>query len=415
MALVTEAEAPMLYTSSFLRMSIAHFFTVSSFGSFFLFPLFILGHGGSKADTGIIMGVFGLASVLSRPWISNMIDRMGRKRSYLMGTLIMAALPLAYLSFRGDLEGFYLPLLLVRVFHGVGLAIIFTAAFTYIADIVPEGRLNEGIGMFGVTGLAGLAAGPAISEVIIQSYGFSECFVFASLMAMVGWLVAYRLPESYVRQPETTGRSFFSVLGQKKSLTVAFIALLFGIGLSASGTFVSPYARERDLAFITIYYLSYSSAAILTRIVGGRIADRVGEERVIPYALILTGSGMLLLLFLGGLPTLALAGFMTGCGHGFLFPCLNALAVRDEPVEIRGKVTGVFTGSIDAGALAGAVSLGFIGEWAGYRALFLTASLALFAGLGVLKFVAFRAGGTGTERIHAGGLPESAIKDLHSP
>ena len=132
-------------------MSFANLFNVSSFGAFFLFPLFIINHGGSKSDIGIIMGVFALSAVLCRPWISDMVDRIGRKKSYTIGCIIMSVVPVMYLFFRGDLSSFYFPLILVRILHGVGLAICFTASFTYIADIVPEERLNEGIGMFGAT------------------------------------------------------------------------------------------------------------------------------------------------------------------------------------------------------------------------------------------------------------------------
>ena len=82
---------------------------------------------------------------------------------------------------------------------------------------------------------------------------------------------------------------------------------------------------------------------------------------------------------------LILSGLFFGCGHGFLFPCLNTLAVRNEPAQIRGKITGVFTGSIDAGVFAGSIILGFIGEWAGFRALFLVAGLCFVAGFGFYK------------------------------
>jgi dipeptide/tripeptide permease len=91
---------------------------------------------------------------------------------------------------------------------------------------------------------------------------------------------------------------------------------------------------------------------------------------------------ILLILPLSG-PLLLASGLVTGCGHGFLFPSLNSLAIRDEPRHIRGKVTGVFTGSIDAGAFAGSVVLGYIGEWAGFPLLFLTAGAALLLGWGV--------------------------------
>jgi MFS family permease len=61
------------------------------------------------------------------------------------------------------------------------------------------------------------------------------------------------------------------------------------------------------------------------------------------------------------------------------------MAIRDEPISIRGKITGVFTGSIDAGVFVGSIILGYIGDWAGFRALFLAAGLVILAGLGVYK------------------------------
>jgi MFS family permease len=374
-----------LYSSPFLMMAFANFFTVSSFGSFFLFPLFITNHGGSKADIGIAMGAFTLSSVLCRPWISEMIDRVGRKKSYTIGCLIMSLLPPAYLFLQGDIVDFFLPLMLIRLLHGIGLAICFTASFTYIADIVPETRLNEGIGMFGITGLSGLAIGPVIAEIIILKFGFSIFFLSASGMAVLGLLIHLAIPESYVNDSFEHSQPFFSVLVKKRVLTVAIMALIFGFGLAAVGGFVAPFAKERHLAFASIYYLSYSSAAIATRFLWGRLTDRIGEERVIPYALVLSGSGLLILILPGGNMVLTVSGLMAGCGHGFLFPCLNSMAVRNAPIAIRGKITGVFTGGIDAGAFLGSIILGYVGEWAGFRAIFLSAGISLLAGLAIYR------------------------------
>lgn len=376
----------MLYSPSFITMAFSNLFTVSSFGTFFLFPLFIASNGGSKSDIGIIMGVFALSSVLCRPWISDMIDRIGRKKSYTIGCTIMSILPLIYLLFRGNLSHFYLFLILVRIVHGVGLAICFTATFTYIADIVPEERLNEGIGMFGVTGLTGLAIGPVIGEIIITEFGFSVFFLTATGMATLGLMIHLPLSESFVNDSQKSSQSFFTVLAKRKILFVALLAFLFGFGLAATGSFVSPFAKEQGIAFISLYYISYSSAAVLTRLLGGRLADRVGEDRIIPYALTLTGGGLLILMLLGGNSILALSGLMSGCGHGFLFPCLNSIAIRNEPIDIRGKIIGVFTGGIDAGAFVGSIILGYIGQWAGFQALFFAAGLTLFIGFGVQRF-----------------------------
>jgi predicted MFS family arabinose efflux permease len=240
--------------------------------------------------------------------------------------------------------------------------------------------------MFGTTGLAGLAIGPVIAEVIIKGFGFSTFFLAASGLGAVGLLLQLLLPESYINASHESSQSFFSVLlKDSRMITVALLALLFGFGLAAAGSFVSPLAKERNLAFVSLYFVSYSFAAVLTRVLGGRFADKVGEERVVPHALILVGAGLLALIFTRGTEVLVLSGLMSGCGHGFLFPCLISLAIRNEPISIRGKITGVFTGGIDAGAFVGSATLGYIGEWAGFSWLFLVAGLAVLSGLGVFR------------------------------
>jgi MFS family permease len=376
-----------LYTPSFFLIAAANLFTVSSFGAFYLFPLFILSHGGSKADIGVAMGSFALASVVFRPWISEMIDRLGRKRSYTLGTLLMTVMPLTYLSLQGQVGDFYAPLVLFRVLHGAGLAICFTAVFTYVADIIPTSRLNEGLGMFGVTGLSGLAIGPILGELAIKRMGFQGFFWTATTMATLGLLLHLPISESIGSRSSEPVPSFFSVLKRRKILAVAILSAIFGFGLSASGGFVAPLASERHLGPVSVYYFCYSLTAVLTRFSGGRLADRIGERRLLPHGMVLAALGLMALMIPGGVWILVAAGLLSGGGHGFLFPCLNAIAVRDEPFHLRGKITGAFTGGMDVGAFVGSIALGYVGDWLGFEALFLVAGLALLAGLAIQKAI----------------------------
>ncbi|HBD06874.1 MAG TPA: MFS transporter [Syntrophobacteraceae bacterium] len=370
-----------LYTAPFLLMGLANFSSIASFACFYLFPLFLVDRGASQTDVGLIMGSFSLSAVLCRPWVAAMIDRFGRKRSLTVGTLIMTVVPLAYIGLRGGLHETYVFLLLIRIFHGIGLALCSTAVFTYIVDIIPTSRLNEGLGIFGVSGLIGLAVGPVLAEMVIYQWGFTFHFLLASLLGLVAMASHLGLRESYVKPEHEASPSFFHLFRRKKLLMVAVLAALFGIAAAASGGFVAPYAKTLQLRFVAVYYVSYSLAAVLTRFGGARLGDRIGEHRLLPYALILSGTGLLLMTLLHGSAILALAGLLSGCGHGFLCPSLNALAVRDEPISIRGKVTGFFTGSIEAGVFLGSLLLGYVGDWLGFRALFLAAGCAVLLGL----------------------------------
>ena len=373
----------MLYTPAFAALFFANLFLVASFATFFLFPLFITGHGGSHQDIGIIMGIFALASALCRPWISEMVDRLGRKRSYTIGCIIMTLMPLLHLLLKGTISDYYLFLLLLRIIHGVGLAICFTAIFTFIVDLIPVNRLNEGIGMFGTSGLIGMAIGPLIAEPILQNFGFPAFFLTASGLAGAALLLQSPVSDKHhLQQIEIEpSPSFFTLLKTRKQLISGGLALLFGFGLAATGNFIAPFAQEREVSYIATYYLAYSFAAVGVRFLAGRMADRIGENQIIPWGLSLAAGGLLLVPLVHGNLLLLTVGFIFGIGHGLLFPALNAMAVRNEPYAVRGKVTGIFTGGIDAGVFCGAMILGVIGEMAGFTALFICAGLTVLSGL----------------------------------
>lgn len=372
-----------LYTPAFISLFLANLCMVASFTAFFLFPLFITEHGGGEREIGIIMGIFALASATCRPWISEMIDRLGRKRSFTIGSIIMTLLPLLHMFLDGPLDSFYLPLLLMRVVHGIGLAICFTAVFTFVADIIPEGRLNEGIGMFGVSGLVGMAIGPALAEPILENFGYNAFFLTAAALAACALLLHLPLkvedhPEQHLVQDAP---SFFALLKQRKFLLVGGLAMVFGVGLAATNNFVAPMAQQRNLQHISLYYLVYSGAAVSVRFYAGRLADRVGEKQILPWGLGLAAAGLLLLPLVTADTLLIFSGLLFGTGHGLIFPTLNAMAIRDEPYAVKGKITGIFTGGIDSGIFAGSLILGLVGEWLGLSSLFVCAGLLVLFGL----------------------------------
>ncbi|SHJ22551.1 Predicted arabinose efflux permease, MFS family [Malonomonas rubra DSM 5091] len=378
----------MLYTPAFASLFAANLSLVASFAAFFLFPLFITDHGGSQRDIGIIMGCFALASALCRPWVSEMIDRFGRKRSYSLGCTIMTLMPLLHLFFSGPLTSFYLPLLLLRAVHGIGLAICFTAVFTFIVDLIPEGRLNEGIGMFGTSGLIGLAVGPMIAEPVLSNFGYNAYFLTAAGLAGFGLLVHLPLrdPHHGRQHADSPAVSFFALLKQRKLLVSACLALVFGFGLAATGNFIAPLAQDRQLELISLFYLSYSCAAVGIRFFSGRLADRIGEQQIIPWGFYLAAGGLIVVPFVGNDLLLGVCGFIFGIGHGLLFPAINSMAIRDEPYSVRGKVTGIFTGGIDSGSFVGALILGQLGDLFGYTVLFFCAATIVLSGRWIFSY-----------------------------
>jgi len=157
-------------------------------------------------------------------------------------------------------------------------------------------------------------------------------FIASGMMATLALFIHLPIAETFVHDLRKTPISFFTVLKVREYRSLP-TSSLFGFGLAASNGFVSLLpVRGKSHSFLCIT-LPILRSAVLTRLLGVRLADRLGEERIIPYAMILTGLGLAGLVFLSGSLILVLAGLMAGCGHGFLYPALNALAIRNGSTQ----------------------------------------------------------------------------------
>jgi MFS family permease len=373
-------EKQQLMAPRFLWLLAANLGMWIAIGSFYLFPLFVVGMGGAKVDIGILMGVMPLVSVLVRPWASEMVDRGGRRPVLAAGCALMGGAVLACLFFQGPIASVFYPHLLLRIVFGVGFSLGMVASFTLAADLTPHTRLNEGLGIFGTMGLLGAALGPITAEWLIFRFGFWALFTGAGVMFGVALIFIALIGAAAADPHPARTDSFLATLRYPTIFWLALIGLCFGIGFAAQGGFVAPYAQSKGMLAST-YFAAYSTAAIIARLIGGRLSDRLGEQHVIPVALIAGGLGFALLIPIGSVAGLMAAGFLSGIGHGLIVPTLLAAGVRGIPAHGRGKATGVLTGGLDTGLSLGSILLGQIGDWFGYPALFATAVAGMGVGL----------------------------------
>ncbi len=379
--LETLSKAP-LYTREFVLLLASGLLLTTGIGVFYLFPLYVLELGGSKSDIGILMGIMSLSAVALRPWTSGLVDHLGRKGSMAVGGLLMIAVSIAHLFFDGPIGQVYPILVFLRLIFGTGIALCIIASLTMAADLAPVSRLNEGLGVFGVMPLMGIAIGPVVGESIIHQWGFNALFLVAAVFFTAGFFFLLPLKDNF-RETDVEARSgFMTALRIGLVWRMAFICLCFGVAFAAHGGFVAPFAKAGAMP-VSAYFVSYSTAAVISRLFGGKLADRFGEKRLIPVALMIAGTGFVCLIQVSSTVGLAGTGFVAGLGHGLLFPSLIALTIRPIAAANRGKVTGILTGGVDTGLFLGSLTMGQLGEIFGFPAIFATAAGAIFLGLGV--------------------------------
>ena len=370
-----------IFTGSFLLLLACSLLLQVGMGVFYLFPLFVLDIGGNKADIGILMGAMSLAAVFARPWVSNFVDRIGRKRGLVTASFLLMSVSLLHLFFTGPIDQTYPFLLILRLIFGTGLALSFVSGLSMAADLAPESRLTEAIGFFGVTPLVGIALGPVVGEALIHLWGFNAVFYAGFCIFMVAFLSLMTMRDRFNRitTHDRTAGTFFKVLQISLVWRMTVICICFGVAFAAHASFVAPFAQMHALP-VSVYFVSYSLAAIFSRVAGGYLANRFSEIRVMPAALVLAGVGFFGLIGVSSISGLIVTGLLAGMGHGLLFPSLISVTLHPIPAYQRGKVNGALTGGFDAGVFAGALIMGQLGELFGFPIIFFMAGVFIVLG-----------------------------------
>jgi len=369
-----------LFTKEFIILMFCSLLLITGVGVFFLFPLFILDRGGDKTDIGFLMGIMALSAVLTRPWTSELVDQIGRKRSFFGAVLVLTSVSIAHLFCNGIIGEIYPALVCLRFVFGASVGLGIIATLTLAADLASGPRLNEGLGIFGLMPMVGLAIGPIAGEMIVNRYGLDGMFIAAALFFFSGGIMITQVKERFAPSSGVTRGNFIRALKFPVVWRMACICFYFGLAFAAHVGFVAPFAKSIHLS-ISLYFGFYSAAAVLSRLFVGRLAGLFGEMRIIPVALVFSGLGFITLTQITSSLGLMGAGFVSGLGHGLLFPCLLALTIRPIAIADRGKVTGVITGGVDLGLFIGSLIMGQLGYYFGFQAIFSAAALTMFVGL----------------------------------
>jgi len=373
-----------LFPTRFWIAWFANLFQSMAFFMFVYFSVFLEGLGASEGEIGLIVGTMAFAGIAARPMVGREMDRLGRRPVILAGGVVNVAVMLLYLTVTSLGPWVYA----VRVIHGVAEAALFTALFTYGADIVPEDRRTQGLALFGVSGMLPLALAGVIGDVVLGSAGFDALFLVAAGLALASLVLSTTLPESVEIMdgtPPPVG-AFRAALAQRDLLPVWWVTLVFATALTGYFTFLSVYIEESGRGSIGPFFGAYAGTAIVLRLAAGWLPDRVGQKRVLIPALLLVAAGFVVLSADSGTAALIVAGVMCGTGHGYAFPILYAFVVSRSRERHLGSASAVFTGLFDLGSFVGAPALGVVIEMAGYPAMFLTAAVWIGAGLTVFAW-----------------------------
>ncbi len=336
-----------------------------TFALFVHYAGFLAELGADEVTIGLIVGVGSIGSLIVRPNVGYLMDRIGRRPLIHLGN----AVNVVSLGLLTTVESLSWWVYTLTVVHGVAEAILFTALMTYGADVVPATRRTEGLALFGVAGQLPIALGGLAGDFILRRGDFDDLFWVAAVVGLFALLAGLPLPETR-RSDLEPAKGFFYAIRQRGLSPLWLVSAAFSLALISYFTFLKTYVESRGFGSVGTFFALYSITAIALRVGGSRVPARFGEQRVLVISLLTLAGGTFLLAFADGSAAVNLAGVACGAGHGYSFPILYSLVVTRSSETERGAALSGFLSFFPLAGLLGGPALGAVIRSAGYTVMY---------------------------------------------
>jgi len=373
-----------IWNVNFIIMMIANFFVVNSYLSLTpIFPIYVGELGYTQDIVGIVTGMFIVTAMLSRPFAGKVLDAGHRKDTYLAGQLISIVAIVFYAYAHSALS-----LALLRLFHGIGIGIVTTAANTIAVSFIPKERMSEGVGYFGLGTVLSMAIAPTLGLYLIEMRNFHDTFLAAAGMCAVGSLLALLVRYEQSAERLSIGAAFHTrmELIEKSAVKPAVVGSFAGITFGVTSSYIAAYGMEREVEHIGLFFTVLALAIVISRPIAGRLADRRGFGYAIIPGILIQMTAMAILFVADTLLLFLLAAAVLGVGSGATQSTLTAMAVHRVAPQRRGAAVSTFYLGLDLAAGLGPMLGGITASYVGYSSMYLYTIVPIVIALLVYLF-----------------------------
>ncbi|MBC5993628.1 MFS transporter [Pontibacter cellulosilyticus] len=313
---------------------------------------------GGEEYKGLIISLFTLTAGLSRPFSGKLADKIGRIPVMMVGGAICILTGLLY-PVTGSVAAF----LLLRFVHGFSTGFTPTGTSAYVADVVPAEKRGEAMGLLGLAGSLGMAAGPALGGAIANQFSVNTMFYASSVTAFLSVAVLVRMHET-VDNPHRFRMGLLRISRQElfeprvwgPSFVMLFSTFAFGTILTIIPDF-SEYLGIRNKG---LFFTSFTVSSLAIRFLAGRASDKYGRINVLRVSTGLLALAMVAVGLSTSATQLLLAGVVFGVAVGMNSPTVYAWTIDLSHEAHRGRAMATMYIALEAGIGLGALCSGWL-------------------------------------------------------
>lgn len=333
-------------------------------------PQYAHAFGVSNAAASGIVSAFALMRLVGAPLAGRVLTRLGERRTYTVGILVVAASTGAC-----ALAANYPQLLILRGLGGLG-SIMFTVAATALMIKVSPVEARGRVSSINAAGfLAGNLAGPVLGA-LVAGFGLRAPFIFyfATLVvaATVVWFALRRSPLAGARTDDPDRET----LALATSLRLPHYRVLLGSGFAFGWTsygvrvsvvplFIAA-AFSGDAAVAAWALAAYAAGNAVLILPSGKWNDTVGRRPMLVLGMLVSAVGYAAF---PAMPDIVLACgtmFLAGAGSALVNPGQQAVLADIVGTRRGGSTVAGYSMLQDLGGVLGPVVAGVIVDVAGF-------------------------------------------------
>ncbi len=320
-------------------------------------PEYLTNLGGGEYK-GLIISLFTLTAMISRPFSGKLADKIGRVPVMMAGSLVCFVCSLIY-PVLTSVAGF----LFLRFVHGFSTGFTPTGQAAYLSDIIPSHRRGEAMGLLGTAGTLGMASGPAIGGTLANKFGLDVMFYCSSSFAILSVLILIGIKETLSVKHSFHPRLLKvkkADLFEPRVLMPCIVVVLCAFAYGAVFTLIPDFGQFVGIKNKGLLFTYLTVASLMVRLMGGKASDRWGRRSVLMVSSGLITTSLLVI----GLATtqlqLIIGVSLYGLAQGATSPTLLAWATDLSDEHHKGRGVASLYIFMELGIGLGALISGFI-------------------------------------------------------
>ena len=362
----------------------AAFSLVMPFLPLYIEQLGIQDHSALNLWSGLVFSITFLFSAIASPFWGGLADRKGRKLMLLRSALGMAIV----MMLMGLAQNIW-HLLILRACLGL-LGGFIPNANALIATQMPRNKSGWALGTLSTGGVSGALLGPLAGGLLADSYGLRPVFfITASVLFACFLLTLFCIRENFTPVTRKEMLHAREVIGSLKNprlvLSLFITTLIIQVATGSIAPILTLYVRDlagdvSNIAFISGMIASVPGvAALLSAPRLGKLGDRIGPEKILIAALMLSVLLLIPMAFVQTPFQLGVLRFLLGAADGALLPAVQTLLVYNTTNQIAGRIFSYNQSFRDIGNVTGPLIGAAVSASYGFRAVFcVTACVVLF-------------------------------------